>query len=42
VDGVNAAALQDAYRDLLNMFGSIITTERAVETDALTVSGTGE
>jgi hypothetical protein len=39
LDSVNATAFQDAYRDLLNMFGSIITTERAVEPD---VSGTGE
>jgi len=40
LDSVNAAAFQDAYRELLNMFGSIITTERAAEPE--TDIGTGE
>ncbi len=40
LDSVNAAAFQDAYRELLNMFGSIITTERAAEPEA--DPGTGE
>lgn len=31
MDGANTAAFQDAYRTLLNMFGSIITTERSPE-----------
>jgi hypothetical protein len=42
LDSVNAAAFQDAYRDLLNMFGSIITTERAAEPEVTDISGTGE
>jgi hypothetical protein len=40
IDSLSAAAFQDAYRDLLNMFGSLITTERAAEPE--TDIGTGE
>jgi hypothetical protein len=41
LDSANAAAFQEAYRDLLNMFGSIITTERAAEPEVGDISGTG-
>jgi hypothetical protein len=39
MDTANATAFQEAYRSLLNMFGSIITTERAAEQSTADVEG---